>query len=810
MANWFEQNAPQQQAATSSAPQANWFAQNAPGAQSEAEQREAMKYGPPAGASSPGSYIPKVEPSAAEQQRNDAASAVLQAGDDLKHVGIGAAKSAVQTVESGGNLIRKGVNAVGGNMDLNDTDRPELQVQGGAEHIGAGIEQVAEFALGDAALKSLSEVERIQKVAKMVTLLDKNKILKDAAVTAMRQGAVGATQGLAHGETAGQAAMTGAIAGVAGGSLEGAAGAVSKIVPSSVPVSGVDIPVLASSVEGKGSTPKAAEWLARKGVVGKWLLDNFLDKQGSEAQRAISNVLTDSEIQGYKDLNVLPYFTKTPDGQLIRGVAKGPDITDSLAALKKGRATVAELGHPAGPADVAGKLDTQIGSLHGDFSRLDEMTNGQFSSLRSDLQNKLQELHSSTSETQIRDLRKTVASRESNLKDSLVTDHNLGPYEKTIIERTIDVMKRKAGMDSMADALRSSYTDMPSHVGPASTAGTLLKTTNQRINGSTFLDALRNSEPHGSNRRCRRQTRAERYLQPCSGAEGLVESREGRRHILRHKDDGQVCRSRHRSPVRPRCYRSRRRRQHRYSRPHPDQAWSCQAVYEGPAVWRQIVPSCRRRSFQAGPREIGPALLPLTLPPKNTSKGHPPMSTNGLGLPEWQPTESQLAEIAALPRINSADPILHDQAQMRRELNLNSVKDYRWENQDQLQRERFGRILSQGEFLYLLQKIRPDAFYNNFSVDGLVGLNIIGDHGEPLYTGTAVQLGEMPEYETLRVDEYGLPGRSKYRGWRTVLLRLIEARIVREDDVKRVFGEASGPEAVPYLKALYAIRNRKA
>jgi hypothetical protein len=179
---------------------------------------------------------------------------------------------------------------------------------------------------------------------------------------------------------------------------------------------------------------------------------------------------------------------------------------------------------------------------------------------------------------------------------------------------------------------------------------------------------------------------------------------------------------------------------------------------------------------------------------------------DSLGLPTGNLPAGLQAEIDNLPRTSSADPILVDQLQKRREMNRNSVNAYRWEGQSQFEKDRFGRILSQGEFLYLLHKIRPDAFYNSFSIDGLVGLNII-DRGEPRYTGTAVQLGTMPEYETLRVDEYGLPGRSKYRGWRTVLLRLIEAGIIREDDVDSVFGRASGPESMPYYKALYAFRN---
>ncbi len=184
------------------------------------------------------------------------------------------------------------------------------------------------------------------------------------------------------------------------------------------------------------------------------------------------------------------------------------------------------------------------------------------------------------------------------------------------------------------------------------------------------------------------------------------------------------------------------------------------------------------------------------------------MSTDHLGLPDWQPTAEQQAAIAALPHVSYDNPIVHDQTQMRRELNINGVKDYRWDNQQQFERERFGRILSQSDFLYMLQKIRPDAFYNSFSVDGLVGLNIM-EQGAPRYTGVAVQRSWMPEYELLRIDEYGLPGRSKYRGWRTVLLRLIQAGFVREEDVDGVFSKADGPESGPYLEALYAIRNRK-
>ena len=181
---------------------------------------------------------------------------------------------------------------------------------------------------------------------------------------------------------------------------------------------------------------------------------------------------------------------------------------------------------------------------------------------------------------------------------------------------------------------------------------------------------------------------------------------------------------------------------------------------------------------------------------------------DGLGLPVWKPSAELQAEMDALPRTNSEDPLIEEQRAEHHEMNCNRVAKFKWEGQEQFEHDRLGRILSMGEFLRLLHQIDPSFYYNNWTTgDGLVGLNVIY-RGQPKYI-CAVQLGMMPEYETLRVNEWGLPGRSKYRGWRTVLLNLMDAGAITEEDADRVFGKATGPESGPYLKACYQKRNRR-
>jgi hypothetical protein len=74
----------------------------------------------------------------------------------------------------------------------------------------------------------------------------------------------------------------------------------------------------------------------------------------------------------------------------------------------------------------------------------------------------------------------------------------------------------------------------------------------------------------------------------------------------------------------------------------------------------------------------------------------------------------------------------------------------------------------------------------------------------------AVQVGYMWEYSVLHVDpRTNLPLNEKWRGWRTVLLRLIQSGHITEQQALELFGEPTGPHAWRFKEQMYYWRNRR-
>ena len=89
-----------------------------------------------------------------------------------------------------------------------------------------------------------------------------------------------------------------------------------------------------------------------------------------------------------------------------------------------------------------------------------------------------------------------------------------------------------------------------------------------------------------------------------------------------------------------------------------------------------------------------------------------------------------------------------------------------------------------------------------------LGLSAQASAGSPLLYVCGVQAGWMAEYEVFHYDPHGIRLGTKYRGWRTVLLRLILKGFLEEEQAHKVFGPATGPCSERYNRLLYACRNR--
>jgi hypothetical protein len=158
-----------------------------------------------------------------------------------------------------------------------------------------------------------------------------------------------------------------------------------------------------------------------------------------------------------------------------------------------------------------------------------------------------------------------------------------------------------------------------------------------------------------------------------------------------------------------------------------------------------------------------------------------------------------------------------------REMNKEMVKQYRFYNQNELNPKtpdelaaRKGKVMHCLEFLERLQTIRP-AFLSANIRKGLTGLAVYNPK-DIVENGTirrqdwqyvcGVQVGYMWEYSVVWTDAHDLPLNEKWRGWRTVLLRLIQLGHVTEQQALEAFGEPTPAGAKRYLEQLYFWRNR--
>ena len=175
------------------------------------------------------------------------------------------------------------------------------------------------------------------------------------------------------------------------------------------------------------------------------------------------------------------------------------------------------------------------------------------------------------------------------------------------------------------------------------------------------------------------------------------------------------------------------------------------------------------------------------------------------------------AEIAEYSKKHHGETSLQNVEELARqkEMSKEMVKEYRFYNQDELKDgpERVGKIMHCLEFVKLLEKIRPAYLSANIR-KGLTGLavyhpkEIDGKRVDWHYV-CGVQVGYMHEYSSMHFDERGLPLNEKWRGWRTVLLRLIQLGHVTEEQALKVFGEPTEAGSRRYREQLYYWRNRK-
>lgn len=170
---------------------------------------------------------------------NQPESMLSKAGTMAEDVGAGIVKGAGQTVNTVSSVLNK-IPVVGKYLAPTEGINAATEIEtptNTAQKIGVGAEGIAEFFLGDEALKGLSIAERLGMASKVAKLAETNPVIAriiTGGLNAARTGTTSAAQSALHapeGER-GSAALTGAEYGAAGSAIADAASAgLSKMIP---------------------------------------------------------------------------------------------------------------------------------------------------------------------------------------------------------------------------------------------------------------------------------------------------------------------------------------------------------------------------------------------------------------------------------------------------------------------------------------------------------------------------------------------------------------------------------------------------
>lgn len=155
------------------------------------------------------------------------------------------------------------------------------------------------------------------------------------------------------------------------------------------------------------------------------------------------------------------------------------------------------------------------------------------------------------------------------------------------------------------------------------------------------------------------------------------------------------------------------------------------------------------------------------------------------------------------------------------EKNYRMRKQFRWKGQERWQGAaneamRVVNLMTPAKFIVKLQaagvhaSITPNVdarlSLNNYTKLGLIGVGAKIDR--KLQTATVLQYPIGPEFSVMRFDQYNVPTKEKFRGWRTALLCLILKGVVTKSEAVRAFGPCEGQAGEFYREQLKAYRER--
>lgn len=163
-----------------------------------------------------------------------------------------------------------------------------------AGKVGAVLEGISEFVLGDEALKGLNLAKKLGITAKLAEIAEQSPNVAKAlriGMNALRTGTVGTGQGLAHGETTGEAVRSGVFAGLTGAADETGVEGIKSLAPAVKKIAGEIIPTRASQ---ESKLASAAENVAPSKTLQKF----DVERTQPAAKRAIGKVASDVGSKG--------------------------------------------------------------------------------------------------------------------------------------------------------------------------------------------------------------------------------------------------------------------------------------------------------------------------------------------------------------------------------------------------------------------------------------------------------------------------------------------------------------------------------
>lgn len=151
-----------------------------------------------------------------------------------------------------------------------------------------------------------------------------------------------------------------------------------------------------------------------------------------------------------------------------------------------------------------------------------------------------------------------------------------------------------------------------------------------------------------------------------------------------------------------------------------------------------------------------------------------------------------------------------------RAMNFNSegTRRQRHPDQDEMKKNRTGRVMDASLFLQKLLHVCPNLYVTQGGIVGDLALYVTSGVAKPEWAGLTfkylgyVTLGIMPEFSKYEFDPLrDVMIRATEMGWRSVLIRFVENNILTEEQCLKEFGHPSGGENSLWYKHLHNHRN---